>query len=542
MRADRVLTNGRIYTMEKDEPFVQAVAISGGRIMAMGDDDDMLDLKRGSGEWLDLEGRMVTPGLVDAHVHFKGYASSLQQLKLDDCRDLEEVLVLVRNEATKLDIGQWLVGRGWNQANWPGDHFPTAADLDMVARHIPVILMHNSGHAAWANSAAMRIAGIGAGNPDPDGGRILRDESGNPNGIFLETATRLVKDCVPRPSQEDLVNSLEFAQKISLKAGLTGIHDFDPISCFTALQTMQNRGKLNLRVVKNLPVEHLDAAISLGVRTGFGNDWLRIGGVKIFADGALGSRTAAMREPYNGEPENKGLIVTDKEEMVAYATKASAAGLSLTVHAIGDQANHDVLDVFAIVRAEEKSRSDDAGHLDEFHFELRHRIEHVQLLHPDDFGRLADLNVLASMQPIHATSDMMVADKVWGDRSIFAYAWRRVLNSGAKLLFGSDAPVEPIEPLTGLHAATTRRRPDGSPGPDGWYPDQRLTLSEALSAYTLGPALAVGQEQQMGTISPGKMADLTIFDRDLFEIAPDEILDVKVEGTVVGGKFAYRTW
>jgi predicted amidohydrolase YtcJ len=316
--------------------------------------------------------------------------------------------------------------------------------------------------------------------------------------------------------------------------GLTGVHDFDGRSCFRALQTLHQNGELGLRVVKNIPVALLEEAVGVGLRSGFGNDWLRIGGIKIFADGALGPKTAAMVEPYEGEPNNRGIVVVDKEEMLQYALRASTAGLSVTVHAIGDRANHDVLDVYEAVRQQEQEQPPAQP--------LRHRIEHVQILHPSDLARLAQLNVIASMQPTHATSDMEMADRYWGERTRYSYAWRTMLDTGALLVFGSDAPIEAIDPLPGLHAAVTRRRADGFPGPDGWHPEQRLTMPEAVRAFTLAAAETSGQTARQGSISPGKLADLTVFSRDIFTIPPDELLDVEIEGTMVNGRFRHRTF
>jgi predicted amidohydrolase YtcJ len=282
--------------------------------------------------------------------------------------------------------------------------------------------------------------------------------------------------------------------------------------------------------------------IGIGLHSGFGDDWLRIGGVKMFADGALGPRTATMLAPYEGEPENRGIVVTHKEEMMAYASQASAAGLNLTVHAIGDRANHDVLDVYEALRVQERRRLAALGRGRVSGRLPRHRIEHFQIVHPSDFERLAALEVVASMQPIHATADMEMADRYWGGRAQNSYAWRRVLQAGGMLALGSDAPVDPIEPLTGIHAAVTRQRPDGSPGPQGWYPEQRLSVAEAIHGYTVGPALASGREALLGSITPGKLADLTIFQQDIYETPAAEIVDIQVAGTIVGGQFMFRDW
>jgi predicted amidohydrolase YtcJ len=315
--------------------------------------------------------------------------------------------------------------------------------------------------------------------------------------------------------------------------GLTGIHDFDGRRSFAAFQLLKERGQLGLRVVKQIPVRHLPEAIGLGLRSGFGDDWLRLGNVKVFMDGALGPRTATMIEPYEGEPGNYGIEVTDKEELYEHASQAAANGLAMTVHAIGDRANHDLLDVYATLRAEERQRGRPP---------LRHRCEHVQLLHPDDYHRLGALNVIASMQPIHATSDMLMADRYWGRRSAGAYAWRTQQAAGAPLAFGSDCPVENFNPFWGIHAAVTRRRADGSPGAEGWYPEQRLDVEAAVRGFTQGAAYAGYMEARVGVLAPGMLADLIVVDRDIFSIDPMAIRDTRVLGTLVGADWKHRAF
>jgi predicted amidohydrolase YtcJ len=548
MNVPLALTNGRIYTQDLSNPISSAVAISGNQIIALGNDQEIKSLLGSSGESIDLAGRCVVPGLVDAHVHFQGYSLSLQRIDLNGTKSLDESLERIHNGISNHRNGDWVEGRGWNQNDWDDGKFPSAADLDQIAPRIPIMLRHKSGHAAWVNSRALKLGGIGADTPDPPGGEIQRDETGNPTGILLEDAMNLVARLIPRSSETRLVAAMRNAQDHCLRNGVTGIHDFDGRACFSALQTMRLNHELNLRVVKNIPVARLDYAIGVGLRTGFGDDQLRIGGVKIFADGALGARTAAMIEPYESEPDNRGIEVTEKEEMVSMAKKASSNGLSVTVHAIGDRANHDVLDIFeAIATLDDSgrmsgSRISNSGSSYSLVHGLRHRIEHAQIVHPGDFKRFAELGVIASMQPIHATSDMEMADLYWGARAKYGYAWRTMLDIGAVLVFGSDAPVEPIEPLTSIFAAVTRQRPDGAPGSGGWYPEQRLTMAETINAYTMGPAFASGREDKMGSIGPGKLADLTIFDRDIFSIPHDELLDISVAGTMVDGRMLYRTW
>ncbi len=532
MNANLVLINGFVDSLHPETVKATAIAIQDDRILATGSDSEMSGLLGSGGKIINLDGSGVTAGLVDAHVHFKSFALGLNRIDLAQTKSLDEVLVIVSEADATWDSNRWLRGRGWNQSDWQSLSFPNAADLDQVTSQRPVLLHHRSGHAAWANSQALRLAGISSDTPDPPGGQIMRYTDGKPNGILLENAINLVSKVIPRATQDEIVEAMRHAQRYCHKVGLSGIHDFDGRSCFTALQSLYEAGELRLRVVKNIPVKDLAHAIGVGLRSGFGNKWISIGGIKIFADGALGSQTARMIAPYNGQPENRGIEVTDKEEMMAYATEASSNGLSVTVHAIGDKANHDVLDVYAAIRSEERMNLR----------QLRHRIEHAQILHPSDFARFAELHVIASMQPIHATSDIEMADRYWGERASNSYAWRSLLESGAFLAFGSDAPVETIEPLKGIHAAVTRQRSDGFPSVQGWYPDQKLTLKEAIRAYTFGPAFAAGRESTMGNISPGMLADLTLYDCDIFSIPLERLLDVKIAGTIVAGKIMYRNW
>ena len=316
--------------------------------------------------------------------------------------------------------------------------------------------------------------------------------------------------------------------------GLTGVHDFDRRTCFAALQELHAEGKLKLRVTKSIPIETLQEAVELGLRTGFGDDFLRIGSVKAFADGALGPRTAAMLQPYEGEPENRGLLMLDAEELVEKGRKAVENGLSLAVHAIGDFANHEVLHAYEQLRIHESRNSSGLRP------NLRHRIEHVQIIHPDDLPRLAELNLVASMQPIHATSDYPTADRYWGARSKTAYAWNSLLEVGTRMAFGSDAPVDSPNPFWGLHAAVTRRRADGSPGPAGWYPEQKISLINAIQGFTSGAAYAAGMENRLGKLVPGYHADLLVLDQDLINIDLGSIRELQPVATMVAGEWVYR--
>lgn len=537
MLADRLLVNGRIYTMDAECPRASALAISGEHILAVGDGSAMGseswlgDLRVAGGEVLDLQGRCVLPGLTDSHIHFTWYALGIRHVDLTGATALGEVLALVAGQAQETEPGEWILGRGWDQERWPERRFPTAADLDRVAPEHAVMLRAKSGHALVANARALSLAGITAETPDPPGGRIGRDVEGRPNGmLFEDSAMALVAGLVPLPVPEEVDEALRSAFPSAWRVGLTSIHDVDGPPAFAAYQRLRARSELGLRVVKYLPLEALDCALEVGLQAGLGDDWLRVGGIKLFTDGALGPRTAAMLAPYEGvenESESTGVPTMEEDDLRQVMRKAARGRLPLAVHAIGDRANRMVLDAVA-----DAAKVGARG--------LSHRIEHVQLLHPDDMHRLAQLGIVASMQPLHATQDYEMADRYWGDRCATAYAWRSLLDAGALLAFGSDCPVEDLNPFLGIHAAVTRRRPDGSPGPEGWYPEQRLTVEEAVRAYTLSPAQAVGVGDRLGSLAPGKLADLVILDRDVFACDPMEIAKTQVLATMIGGQLVYE--
>jgi predicted amidohydrolase YtcJ len=535
LKPDRILYNGNIITLDPARPFVSALAVYGDRIAACGSDDDMLALAGANTRRDNLNGQTVIPGLTDAHLHWEMTSHALHQVNVFEVPTKAVAQERVAEFAKRVPNGDWLMGHGWFQDLWPDKAFPTAADLDQVASHHPVYLRAKSGHAGWVNSAALRLCGVSASTPDPEGGEIVRDAQGEPTGILLENAMGLVADRIPPPSPEQIAREMRVAQKLALASGMTGFHDFDEPSCLRGLQVLRERGELSLRVLKHVNKQWLQAALDTGLRGGFGDTWIRIGALKIFADGALGPRTAAMIQPYDGEPTNFGIVTVDKEEMLELVSQASAAGLPSTIHAIGDRAVHDVLDVYTEVRRQEAARGETPA-------QRRHRIEHVQLIHPDDAGRLAELDVIASMQPLHATSDMDAANRYWGARSLWSYNARLQIDRGARVAFGSDSPIEPFEPFKGIHAAITRQRPDGSPGADGWYPDLRLTVDEALRGFTQGPAYASGLEHHLGMLREGYLADLVVLDRDPYRIPPADLLHVQVQATMVGGLWRHGGW
>jgi predicted amidohydrolase YtcJ len=524
-----ILYNARVHTLDKARPTASALVVDHERIVAVGGEDLLDQFDRQSGK-MDMGGRIILPGLTDAHLHLQHYALALQKV---DCetRTKRECLDRLAQRAQDTPPGKWVLGHGWQQNDWDG-MFPTAADLDAVTPEHPVYLTAKSLHAGWANGTALKRAGISANTANPTNGKILRDSRGEPTGILLESAMDLVADVLPPDTVDEIATAIHSAQPALWRMGLTGVHDFDQRSCFMALQILHQRGDLKLRVTKSIPRDLLPHAFELGLRSGFGDDMLRIGSVKVFMDGALGPRTAAMFQPYLNEPENRGILNMDGEELVEVGKQAVDVGLSVAVHAIGDRANHEVLNAFARLRDYERAK----GYL-----ASRHRIEHVQVLHPDDVGRLAELRVVASMQPVHATSDMFAADRFWGDRSKLAYAWRTQLDHGAILAFGSDAPVESPNPFWGMHAALTRRRADGSPGPEGWYPEQRLSAQEALEGFTFGAAYAAGTEDRLGRLAAGYLADLIVLEKDPFTCDPSELYALTSSATMVGGTWVWQS-
>lgn len=536
MKIDRILFNANIYTQDANRPYARALAIFGEKIVALGDDDTIRQMASTGTQLDNAGGKTIISGLTDAHAHWEGYTRTLHAVNLQEVPSKAEALERVAERSRHTTPGEWIYGRGWSQSMWENGAFPTAADLDSFTPDHPVYLSARSGHAAWVNSRALQLARIDASTADPTGGSIMRLADGSPSGILFEApAMEKVAALIPKQTPEQLAAQMLTAQEKVLRLGLTGMHDFDNPSCLRALQLLREQGKLHLRFLKQINVEWIEHAIELGIRSYFGDDWLRFGGLKIFADGALGAKTALMIAPYEDDPTNYGISVTDKEETYRLISKASANGLHSTVHAIGDRAVHDVLDVYEAVRNEEATRGISRDR-------LRHRIEHVQIIHPSDVNRLANLNVIASMQPIHATADYLMADRYWGKRAAWSYAWRKQLTAGAVLAFGSDAPVEDINPFAGIHAAATRQRADGSPVPEGWYPEEKLTVQESLYAYTQGAAFAAHMETRLGKLAPGYLADMILLDRDITAVPPDELLQIEVQGTMVGGEWRFRNF
>jgi len=525
--SELVLKHGLIYTLAREFPQAEAMFIRDGKIIWVGENIAVDQFVGSNTEVISLEGKTVIPGLIDAHIHLQKYAFSLSYV---DCetQQLADCIKRVEEKAQRTPHGEWILGHGWDQNYW--DTYGTASQLDMVAPDHPVYLTAKSLHAAWVNSRALHSGGISASTKDPDGGAIQRHDDNAPTGILFEEAMMLVSGKIPVPEQAQISSAIEQAQSKLHAYGITSVHDFDGVNCFRALQKLHSNDKLRLRVLKNIPVAHLDSVLDLGMQTGFGNDFIRMGNVKLFSDGALGPHTAAMLTPYYHDEENSGILLLDSETIVEIGIRAARGGLGLTVHAIGDRANHVTLDAY------EEIRRFEAGTL---HDLLPHRVEHLQLLHPDDLDRAASLGIIASMQPTHATSDMDAANLYWGERTRYAYAWNTQLRHGAQLYFGSDAPVESPNPFWGLHAAVTRQKRGSTTIENSWIPEELITIEDALTAYTFAPGLAFSPTR-IGLLRSGYEADLVLLDVDPFHIPPHELSEVKPVGTIQAGQWVYR--
>jgi hypothetical protein len=529
-----IFYNGPIYTLNPEQPQVRAIALRDGRILAVGSEGKVQAAAGSRAETINLRGRAVIPGLTDAHVHITWQGLLAQQVRLADVHSLAEALQRIAAGAKNLLPGAWLRGGGWSHADW-GGQWPTRADLDRVCPDRPALLMRKDGHSAWVNSKALELAGITAATPDPAGGQIQRDRDGEPTGILLETAQALVHDVVAPPNTDERLKALRLALREALSYGLTSLHippgtnPSDGRETLHDLKLLRERGELSIRCLAHLAATDLDAAIALGIRSGLGDAWVRIGGLKIFADGSLGSETAEMLTHYEGR-RHLGIATISVEELNDTVLRANQAGISVVVHAIGDAANRRVLDAI------EQARHANTAHTP---LPLPNRIEHAQVVHPKDIGRFAALDVIASMQPIHATSDMQTADQLWGARCATAYALRTLHEAGATLAFGSDAPVESLNPWLGIHAAVTRQRTDGTPS-GGWYPEQRLSLTDTFRGFCIGPAIASGEARDKGILAPGMRGDLAVLTMDPFKMNPANLHTISVDMTIVDGKIVFE--
>ncbi len=535
--ADLVLTNGHIYTVDDARPQVSALAVRGGRVLFVGSDAEAKALAGPSTQVIDLRGAAVFPGFTDAHAHLLGLGNMLQRVNLAGSKSYDEVIARVKAWAKDVKPGEWIQGRGWDQNRWPVKEFPTNEALSRAFPNNPVVLDRIDGHALLANARAMELAHVTAATRDPAGGRIVRLPSGAPSGVFVDNAKALVSRAVPEPTRANTRQAILAAVAEANRWGLTGIHDpgEDP-EAVGIYEELARAGKYNLRNYVMLsdpgepgsPAAMRNPYIQRGPQNALYDGHLWIRAIKLYADGALGSRGAALLAPYSDDPNNSGLLVSRPEHIEAWAEWALRHGFQVNVHAIGDRGNRVVLDAFDSALRKIPT----ANH--------RFRIEHAQVLSPQDIPRFAKLGVIPSMQATHQTSDMRWAESRVGPQRIRgAYAWRSLLNTGVIIPNGTDFPVEEVNPLLTFHAAVTRQDPTNWPA-GGWYPDQKMTRQEALQSMTIWPAYAGFQESLLGSLTPGKYADFVVLDRDIMRVPDTEILGARVLSTWVGGKRVYE--
>lgn len=529
--ADTVFINGKVVTMDEKGSICEAVAVKDGRIIYAGGNGGAEKLISKKTKIYDLEGSLLLPGFIESHGHFYGTGQSLNILDLVGTSSADEIASLVAKKTAAMPEGRWLTGRGWDQNDWKNKDFPNRSILDSAAPKNPVLLRRIDGHAVWVNSAALKLAGITRDTKNPAGGEIIKDTNGNPTGILVDNAINLISNILPPSSEDEIINDLLTAERHCFKLGITTFHDMGISSGILGItKKLYAEGKLKIRLYEmieaDLPGWEMEAAH--GPQVNLYDGHLTIRGIKTFADGALGSRGALLLEPYADRGDTRGLQVTSDADLARIAEFCKKHNLQLSVHAIGDSANRKVLDVYEKVIGADKNGS------------LRWRIEHAQILDSADIPRFAKLGVIPSMQPIHCTSDMPWAPlRLGGKRLAGAYAWRSLLDTGAVIPGGSDTPVENANPILGIYAAITRRDNAGNPR-EGWQPEQRLSVIEALKMFTSWGAWAAFEEDWKGAIKPGYIADLIVIDKDILKSEPSQIQYAEVIMTFLSGELVYK--
>ena len=537
--ADLILLNGNICTLDSQKPQAEAIAVKAGRIAAVGKNDAIGALADQQTEQVELNGRLVIPGLMDSHFHFYDWAMGRRQLDLARVKSLDELLNQVAKTAEDLPIENWILGQGWNESDWPEHTMPRRDHLDAEAPDHAVALWRCDLHLVAVNSRALELAGIDETTPNPPDGVIEKDSSGRPSGILRELAPNLIKSVIPAPGDDEIVSAMQDGIAHLHTLGLTGIHDvrlmggLEGAPALRAWQLLNEKGKLEMRCWVSIAGECLEEAIALGLRTGLGDEHLRIGHLKYFADGGMGARTAWMLEPYLDA--DSGMPLGSMEELGRKMAKAEKAGLAVMVHAIGDRANREVISIMEkLVKSRSEAKEPSSVPL------LPHRIEHTQMIRSEDIQRLAALKVAACVQPHNMILDINMIDESVGPRGRWTYAYKEMIDAGIPVLLSSDAPVCDPSPLVGIHAAVTRQRRDGTPA-GGWYPEQRICVEDAVCGYTTVPAAFYGQLRERGTLTPAKRADLIVLDRDIFQVHPMEIADARVDMTIFDGRIVYRS-
>jgi predicted amidohydrolase YtcJ len=534
--ADLVLVNAKIWTVNAKQPEAEALAVTRDRIVAIGKEADIRALIGTKTRVLDLKGGRVLPGFYDSHVHMLGGGQQLAQVALKDAKDEADFGKRLKDFDVKTPRDRWLLGGRWDHDRAFNGALPTAELIDKYVDKRPVFIRRYDGHMAVANTAALKVAGITAETPDPPGGVIYRKAgSKEPTGLLRDNAMGLVDKHIPPPTDDEVAEAIRAAQDEAARVGVTSVQDMDGSDLqtrqklFRLYQRMARDGKLKVRVDVRWPLADWETLARLGVEANFGDDWVHIGGLKGYIDGSLGSSTAKMFEPYLNEPNSTGVYVTSLTNLRTYILGADKAGLSVAVHAIGDRANAEMLDIFAEVAKANGPR------------DRRFRIEHAQHLRTQDYGRFKELDVIASMQPYHIIDDGRWAEgRIGTKRCASSYALRSLVDSGAKLAFGSDWPVAPLSPITGIEAAVHRRTLDGK-DPKGWFPEQKIRVTEAVEGYTRTSAYAAFQEKDRGSLEVGKLADFVVLSRDILAASEGENLaDTKVVMTVVGGRLVHQ--
>ncbi len=530
--ADLAVLNGAVWTGEDSRPWAEAVAVKGDKIVLVGQSKDVRKLVGENTRVIDLKGDMVLPGFIDSHTHFLNGGFSLLSIRLREAKSRQEFISRIEEKAKQLSKGEWILNGDWDHQQFDPPELPRREWIDSVTPNNPVCVNRHDGHMVLANSLALEIAGIVRNTPSPEGGEILKDpETGEPTGILKDAAMEFVRKHIPEPSFEEKIRAAEAALQHAGECGVTSVHDMADSSNFEVYQDLLKKNKLTARIFLYIPVSDVDVYSRLCLKTPFGNEYLKIGGLKGFVDGSLGSSTALFFEPYADNPNLVGLLSSDMfpegimEQRIMAADKA---GLQVAIHAIGDKANAIILDTFekAIVQNGPRDR--------------RWRVEHAQHLRPVDIERMAKLGIIASVQPYHAIDDGRWAEnKIGKERCRITYAFGSLLEKGALLACGSDWTVAPLDPLTGIYAAVTRRTTDGK-NPEGWFPEQKIPLEKALKGYTQNGAYAEFSEELKGSIAQGKLADLVVLSQNIFQVPAEKILETHIKTTIVGGKVIFQ--
>ena len=530
---DIILHNGNIQTQDDFHPMARAVAISGNQILSLGSDRDVLCLASKNTQVIDLDNRLVLPGFIDSHFHFYEWALNYDSIDFSRVCSFKEMEEAVSKKALAQGHGNWVLGQGFNESDWPENKMPDRYDLDRIAPDNPVCIWRCDLHLAVANSMALRLAGIGSATSDPKDGVIAKDPSGRPTGVLRELASNLIRNVLPESSRATVLENMQKAVHDAHKLGLTSIHDIrlmgglDGADALKAWQSLRQKNKLHIRCHVALPGEMTDQAVDLGIFTGFGDDVLKIGHLKFFSDGGMGARTAWMTEKYLDE--GFGMPLTPVADIESAVLKADQAGLSVMVHAIGDRANKEIIDMFKRIESKGRTRC-----------VIPHRIEHVQMILPEELEKLSVLkNIAVSCQPNNLSLDISMIDYCAGPRGKYAYNLKSILKTGVPLMLSSDAPVADPNPLAGIYSAVNRRRMNHTPK-KGWYMEQALSVEEAVKGYTITPAVASGSGDSVGSISKGKLADMIVLDRDIFNIDPERIFDTKVDLTLFDGRIVHE--